>query len=245
MSKLIKEIESFQKIWNGGYRTGYSEKRNQKGLEEYIKSNISGKNLLEIGCGGGQWSKFIYDNNIFENLNCIDVLSAEHNNFWEYLGNDAKQKISYTHVKDFSLNFIEDETIDFVFSYDVFCHISYSGLEAYLESLHKKCSIGAKLLIMYADAEKYLNSEPENRYHVMKYLPSRKFLYRISNTLLIKDAEKDMDGVPSKPEFEPRWYWVGKSNFNKLCKKKGFKVINEDIGVDRTNPITLFEKVKR
>ena len=74
MNKLQKEINSFQKVWKGGYKTGYSNKRNQAGLEVYLADKISGKNLLEIGCGGGQWSKFILNLDIFEKIYCIDVL---------------------------------------------------------------------------------------------------------------------------------------------------------------------------
>ena len=43
MKKLEREIKSFQKVWDGGYKTGYSKKRNQIGLEDYIKNNLSGK----------------------------------------------------------------------------------------------------------------------------------------------------------------------------------------------------------
>ena len=57
-NKLHIEINSFKEMWDGGFRTGYSPKRNQKGLEDYLTSNLKGKTLLEIGCGGGQWSKF-------------------------------------------------------------------------------------------------------------------------------------------------------------------------------------------
>ena len=125
--KLAKEINSFQTIWNGGFRTGYSKKRNQKGIEEYLKKNMSGKCCLEIGCGGGQWSKFIYNLNIFDKIYCIDVLSAEHNNFWEYVGNDKKNKIEYIHINDFNLNCIPNDCLDYVFFYDVFCSSKISS----------------------------------------------------------------------------------------------------------------------
>jgi SAM-dependent methyltransferase len=243
MKNLNDEINSFQKVWEGGYKTGYSNKRNQKGLEKYIKENMFGQNLLEIGCGGGQWSKYIYKTNNFNKMFCIDVLSEEHNNFWNYVGDDSKGIIQYEHVKNFNLSFLSDASIDYVFNYDVFCHISYSGLAAYLESLFKKCKSGAKLLFMYADAEKYLNSEPENRYHVIKYLPKKKVIYKLSNRLLINDAIKDMDGMPSSPEFEPRWFWIGKKNFIELCEKKGFSILEDDLDIDKTNPITLFTKL--
>ena len=107
--KLIEEIKSFQTIWKGGFRTGYTQKRNQKGIEEYLEKNMTGKCCSEIGCGGGQWSKFIYNLNVFDKIYCIDVL------------------------------------LDYVFSYDVFCHISYSGQKKYLENLYEKCKINCKL----------------------------------------------------------------------------------------------------
>lgn len=238
-NKLKKELESFQNIWEGGYLTGYSPKRNQKGLEDYLKTNLKGKNFLEIGCGGGQWSKFIYDLNIFNKMYCIDALSEKHNNFWSYVGDSAENIIQYEQVKNFELNFIDDNSLDFVFSYDVFCHISLSGVQSYLSSLYKKCNKGAELLIMYADPKKYLKSEPENRYHVYRYLPKNKFLYKLSDKRLIADALSDCDGNPS----EGRWYWVGKDNFIEQCEKVGFKIVQDDLNIDNTNPITLFQKL--
>ena len=232
MNKTQKEINSFQKVWMGGYKTGYSQKRNQKGLETYLKKNLEGINLLEIGCGGGQWSKFIYDLHVFKNIYCIDVLSEDHNEFWQYLGNEAKDVIKYLQVNDFNLDFIEDNSLDFTFSYDVFCHLSYSSIETYLNSLYKKSKPGGKLLIMYADPAKYLKSEPENKYHVIKYLPEKKVLYKISNKLLISDALEDCDGEPSSPDFEPRWYWIGIKNFIDLCQSIGFEIINEDLNIE-------------
>ena len=52
---------------------------------------MKGKTCLEIGCGGGQWSKFIYDLNIFDKIYCIDALSEEHNCFG--ITQDMKKKI--------------------------------------------------------------------------------------------------------------------------------------------------------
>ncbi len=242
MSKLEKEIQSFQKVWKGGYRTGYSTKRNQKGLENYLAENLIGDNFLEIGCGGGQWSKYILNLNLFKKMTCVDVLTEEHNNFWSFVGEEAHEIITYKKIDNCELEFLEDQSIDYVFSYDVFCHLSLSTINDYLESLYKKCKDGAILLIMYADPAKYISSEPENRKHLMKYLPSKKLIYNISNRVLIRDALKDMDGKPSDPDFEPRWFWIGKNKFIALCEKQGFKIINEDLNIDKTNPITLFQK---
>lgn len=237
-SKLHKELNSFKNIWSGGYFTGYSEKRNQRGLEEYLSEYMVGNTLLEIGCGGGQWSKYIYELDIYEKIYCIDALSETHNKFWNYLGKSAKRIIQYEEVQDFSLNFIDDNSLDYVFSYDVFCHISYSGLESYLSALYKKCKAGSILLIMYADPVKYLKSEPENKYHVIRYLPKKKLIYKFSKKKLISDALLDFDGEPS----EGRWYWIGIERFTKACQDAGFKILSTDLNIDNTNPITLFSK---
>ena len=235
--KLKNEIESFKSIWKGGYKTGYSKKRNQRGVEMYIKNNMSGKCCLEIGCGGGQWSKFIYDLNIFDKIYCIDVLSAEHNNFWEYVGYEKKNKIEYFQVKDFSLDCIPNNCLDYVFSYDVFCHISYSGQSEYLRNLYNKCNENCNLFIMYADPNKYIISEPEHLYHVKQFIPNNG---RDCSNLydLISACLDDKDGIPSPG----RWYWVGLSNFINNCLKYNYKIINPDLNIDKTNPITLFMK---
>lgn len=235
--KLINEISSFKNIWHGGFRTGYSDKRNQKGIELYLKDNLKGKYFLEIGCGGGQWSKYIYNLNIFDKIYCIDILSAEHNNFWEYVGSEKKEKIEYIQVKDFSLDFLKDNTLDYVFSYDVFCHISYSGQKEYLKNLYSKCKNDCILNIMYADAKKYLLNEPENIDHVKVYIPNQGNNCK-SNDELIDLCVLDKDGTV----MEGRWYWIGINNFIELCKLNNYTILEEDLNIDKTNPITLFTK---
>jgi hypothetical protein len=37
-----------------------------------------------------------------------------------YVGNEKKDKIEYIQVKDFSLDFLDNNNLDYVFSYDVF-----------------------------------------------------------------------------------------------------------------------------
>jgi SAM-dependent methyltransferase len=236
-NKLEDELKSFQKIWNGGFRTGYSLKRNQRGVELYIKENMKGKCLLEIGCGGGQWSKFIYDLNIFDKIYCVDALSAQHNKFWEYVGNDKKDKIEYFQVKDFTLSFIPENTLDYVFSYDVFCHISYSGQKEYLQYLYNKCKSQCQLLIMYADPYKYFRNEPEHIY-IQHREQVEKGKVAKNNEELIKLLLGDSDSEPAAG----RWYWIGINRFKELCYDNNYKILCEDVDIDKTNPITLFTK---
>ena len=205
--KLNQEIASFQNLWEGGFKTGYNDKRNQIGIEKYLSRIIKSKCVLEIGCGGGQWSKFMYD--YVEQLYCVDILSAEHNKFWEYVGKEKTDKIHYIHINDFLLSEIPEDIIDFVFSYDVFCHISLSG------------------------TDKYFINEPEN-IHIQE---NEQGIYGDHNRLKHKLIE-ECDGLP----YSGRWYWIGTTNFVHLCEKYGYEIVDKDLNIDKTNPLTLFKK---
>jgi len=238
-NKYELEIESFQNIWHGGYFGHNNSVRNQLGLEHYLKTEVE-KNLtiLEIGCGRGRWSKFIYETLQPKKLQCIDVLSQEHNGFWSFVGNEKKERLEYFQVKNFSLDEIPDNSLDFVFSYDVWCHISSSSQELYLESLYKKCKPGAKLLIMYADPEKYFKSEPNNLWFIKEYLPKEKTSNVDDNKKIFELAIEDSDGEI----IEGRWYWIGKQKFLENVLKHNYKILSEDLEIDKTNVLTLFEK---
>ena len=246
--KLKKELGSFSKIWKGGLLPNpdhrKNSKRNMRKIFEYLEKNIEKNlNILEMGCGRGWWTKQIYEKLDPNQLTCIDAKSAEDNNFWRYIGESKKDKTLYHQVNDFNLDEIPDNSLDFVFSYSCFCHISLSGQEWYLKNLFKKCRPGAKLLIMYADVEKYLKSEPENFNHIrlscsLDKWEECKYLISEGNTNVIKLAEKESDTHYNNGQ----WFWVGKDKFLNLCRKFNYEIINEDLDIDKTNPMTLFQK---
>ncbi len=242
--RLQEEIAVFHKsgVWKNGFRTGYNKKRNQVGIEEYLVNKLAGKNLtvLEIGCGGGQWSKFLHQH--VGKLHCTDLLSATYNNFWNYVGHDKIDKITYHQVHDFSLEFIPDNSIDFVFSYDVFCHISEIGILEYLKNLYPKVKVNAELMIMYADPKKYIINEPEHLPQFIQTLP-KNIVYQNQNDL-IELALRDRNGDMNNYHNKPRWFFVGIDNFVKGCEQNNYKILERDLDIDKTNPITLFKKYK-
>lgn len=241
--KLEKEIQSFQNIWHDGFRTGHHPICNQIGIIKYAASTMKGNCCLEIGCGGGQWSKWIYQIGVFDKIYCIDVLSAEHNKFWEYVGEDKKDKIEYIQVKDFSLDCIPENSLDYVFSYDVFCHISAYGQELYLKNLYNKCKNDCLLFIMYADVEKFTHACPdtlefrkqdtEKCYSMRTDVPTPSL---DTPEDVFEACKNDKDGVP----FPGRWYWIGTDNFCKLLEKYNYQIIYRDVNIDKRNPMTLF-----
>ena len=107
--------------------------------------------VLEIGPGRGGWTKALLGQSV-QKLYALDALSAEHNGFWTYVGNDPR--VVYTQVGDFECTPVPDREIDFFFSFGVFCHISRRGTEAYFTSVARKMKPGATGFCMISDYDK-------------------------------------------------------------------------------------------
>lgn len=217
MEKLQKELQSFSTIWRGGYFNNIeNDERNLMAIKEgCIDEYLTEQDVvLEIGCGRGAWTKHLSQKAKY--TYCFDALSAQHNCFWEYIGENNKDKINYIHVSDFSCKDIPDNSISFLFSYDVFCHISYSGMTEYFKNLYPKLKSGAKCFVMVADYDKY-----------------SKFRTPTSEKV------EDYDGEPSPG----RWYWYGTKRFCAALRNLGYIVLNEDMDLIRRDPITFFTKL--
>jgi SAM-dependent methyltransferase len=203
-----------------------------KGLENYLKTIIKKQHtVFEIGCGGGQWTKLI--SSLSKYVICNDAKNAEDNRLFEFLkyygiGNN----VYFFQAIDFNLDKIPDNSLDIVFSYDVFCHISLSGQREYLHNLYKKCKSGCLLIIMIADPYKYTVSEPE---HVDLFF-GVDALTDIDSAIQKSLDDCDGESVPG------RWYFVGIDNFIKICLENQYTIIQRDLNIDKTNPIVLFQK---
>lgn len=235
MDKLRKELMSFSNLWRGGTthpRIGWEksvETSIHQDLEQIVEICISPyvnqtTNVLEIGAGGGFWTQRMLNAN---SITCFDALSAKHNRFWRRIGGKRKN-VSYFKVSDFKCNELKKESIDYVFSYDVFCHISYSGASAYLRYMRRKLADGANCLIMIADADKYDFEDGRNK------------LMRRAGFSNFNDLVRDYDGAPKNG----RWYFYGTDLFCKLLERHGYTLVSRDVATeaDKLNPIIHFRK---
>lgn len=220
--KLKTELESFQGIWHGGFWNDIANTDNRQLGRVYdycLKNRVDDSNVLEIGCGRGSWTKNMLG---AKSIHVVDALSAEHNGFWENVGRHPH--INYQQVKDFELSSVPDNSIDFVWSYDVFCHISWSGTCEYIKALKNKMKAGAIGFIMVADYDKYIASGS---------VPGANPMYKS-----MAEEVNDFDG----PAYAGRWYWYSKDRFCQALTENGFKVIEADVKLDARNPITQFSK---
>lgn len=261
--KLSKELDSFQKIWKGGFYQGDPLNPTHSPLyalgyigiphaifltciKPYVSENTS---VLEIGCGRGAYTRTMLS---AKEIWCLDALAAEHNGFWEYVGQEAQSKIKYFQVEDFSCSMLPDDHFDYFFSYDALCHVSFEGISEYMKNIHSKLKPGAHGFLMVADYEKYnFFLDHSDRFNVM-----RGIVDNIKTWLIRWPAQKcaNIWGWISKrgmkkqdlsEHTEPvpgRWYHAGTDQTCKMLEACGYTILDKDIGVDYRNPIIHFVK---
>jgi cyclopropane fatty-acyl-phospholipid synthase-like methyltransferase len=159
MKKQNFTKEDFLRFWgaNGYVETWDGYKHNwSKEIQNLILNQIGydkDKTVLEIGCGGGYWTKFLCENS--SKVYAIDLLpkSPLNNNNLTYIENEDMQ---------FDCNSIPSNSIDFAFSFGTFCHLSTSACELYLKDTLRVLKKGGTAIFMYSDdasLKKFYNDE--------------------------------------------------------------------------------------
>lgn len=255
--RLAKELDSFQKIWKGGYYEG--DVLSELSFSTYgrsgfmsilyatylkcIKPYINDKTIvLEIGPGRGTWTKTMLD---AEKIIVIDALSAEHNKFWEYIGEQAK--IDYFQVSDFSCKELPDNFFNYMFSFGCLCHVSYDGIVEYAKNLYPKLKSGCNCFWMIADYDKY-NAllEKENDLDLLMQLLKSKRIFRpLYNYYVhkrkvnkVKHLDKNENDIPAPG----RWYHCGTERCCEMLRSNGYRIIEMDTGTTHRDPIIHFTK---
>jgi hypothetical protein len=220
--KLRRELRSFGGLWEGGYCNRIGDdgpRRLMRVVRMCIEPYAHGATAVEIGCGRGAFTKRIHDAGA-RKIYCLDALPARHNRFWRYVGDDARGVIDYHQVRDFSCKMLPDQAIEYLFSFDTFCHISLTGIAEYLKNLRDKLVRGANCFVMIADA---------NKYRAFSTTDGR---CRPTDGI----ATESYDGAP-KPG---RWYWVGTERFCGLLDRFGYRVVVRDVDACPRDPICHF-----
>lgn len=266
--KLKKELQSFNTVWQGGYCEG--DPLDPMGCSSYgilgymsvlhiiyltcIKPYVNeNSTVLEIGPGRGAWTKtFLHQR--AKQIWCLDALSAEHNNFWKYVG--QTEAVKYIHVNDFHCNELPDNHFNYLFSFGALCHVSFTGIAEYMKNIFPKLKKGSHCFIMVADYEKF-NGAIDNinslsalkaldfimpakhwKKRIFKYFihkMSQRFI-RLQNNLSRLDLMEDTIPKPS------RWYHAGTKETCDLLNQIGYRVNDPDICVSNRDPIIHFSK---
>lgn len=260
--------KQFSLAWSGGYYEGDpldSMAESTYGVYGYnsslhtvylacIRPYVGPETVaLEIGPGRGAWSKVILARNCTK-LYAVDAAPAEHTHFWEYVGQN--QRATYIVTKDFELNDVPDSSIDFFFSFGVFCHLRPEMCASYIRSLARKMKPGANGFLMVADFDKYSSCQKNADNTSLKrffdhqtrkvWMPMRlaysatwnMFRSKMDLECVSKDKERNL----SNSAGDTSWYHWGIENACKTLSESGFEVIDQDIDAINRDPIAHFRK---
>ncbi len=260
-TKLKEELKSFQNLWKGGFFEGeplspteptnyylYGETMTVlhatylKCIKPFINENTV---ALEIGPGRGAWTKTMLK---AKEITVIDALSAEHNQFFEYVGRSSK--IKYIQVNDFLAKELPDNHFNYMFSFGCLCHVSFEGIAEYATNLFKKLAPGCNCFWMIADYDKLNNAfERQNELdYALKLLRKRRLLkilvpyYRLfkiwNNQNKVFFADKNEDNEPRAG----RWYHCGVDRCQQMLQDVGYRIIESDVDTVYRDPIIHFTK---
>jgi hypothetical protein len=254
-ARLSAELESFRTHWKGGFFAGdpldpmFSPHAVFGYIGVYhaiylacIKPYITAETAaIELGPGRGAWTRALLP---AREVWCLDALSAEHNGFWEYVGQVAN--VNYVHISDFSCSSLPDDTFDYLFSYDTLCHVSFDGIGAYLKSLRSKLRAGAQGFVMVADFEKYRHfiAQSESRSVFSAFVPY--FSNPIVRWFLESKARKLNRNLMARYEVFMRdpeangWFHAGVDRTCELLVNLGYEVLDCDLDIDPKSPIIHF-----
>lgn len=120
-------------------------------VKAYIEPNVtSGSTVLEIGPGGGRWTKYL--------LHARTIVLVELNPiFFDYLNDrfpGVKEKFRCYQTAGDELNGIESASVDFVFTFGTFVHLEPEVIQSYLQHIERVLRPGGMATLQYADKTK-------------------------------------------------------------------------------------------
>jgi hypothetical protein len=197
---------------------------------------------LEIGPGHGAYTRAMLD---AREVWCLDALSAEHNAFWEHVG--TQPHVHYIQVRDHSCAMLPEDGIDFVFSFDVLCHVPFEGIEAYAGALVPKLRSGAHCFWMVADYAKYRRFIAD-RQSVLPAFTSkigrpwlRSLIERVAHRVESRELAPYLRHIELPEGLEGSgWFDAGIDQTTTMLEGLGYRVLEPDIGIDPRSPIVHF-----
>ena len=163
--------KQFQDFWGAdGY---YENFQFGVGIERVVEKTITPfysntKTALEVGCGGGVFTDRLIGH--FKHLYAIDVIAKPNRFKWD----------DFTFIEvpnqDYTCHGIESNTIDYCFSYGVFCHLSDQALKEYFENVYRVLKKGGNFVFMISNFEKFTAGENCSSFKRGDLLPGGHFV---------------------------------------------------------------------
>jgi hypothetical protein len=251
--QLKTELQSVQNKWHGGYWEGQplhplaTSPYNQVGFVSIlhatylhcIKPYITPETVsLEIGPGRGAWTQCLLPS---KEVYALDALSAEHNNFFSYLGYPTHVK--YFQVSDFECEMLPDNHFDYMFSHGCLCHVSFDGMTRYANRIYPKMKSGSNCFWMVGDSQKY-NAAYLN-YSIWDALERIVPAQGRPLVAQLKQMWAPIQQLPPGQNEQPGpglWYAAGGARTCAMLASAGYKIVDADVGTNVRDPIIHFRK---
>ncbi len=252
-TRLSQELRSFQNIWQSGYfegdplnpiaRSSYGDLGFMSTLHATylccIKPYVNQDTVaLEIGPGRGAWTKTLLP---AREVYALDALSAEHNDFHDYVG--RHEHVKYFQVSDFKCEMLPENHFTYMFSFGCLCHVSFEGIEAYATHVFPKLRSGSHCFWLVSDYEKYNQAVSEfpdlSVRNVIFRRPKKNFLKNwFINQRRPRSIPEDRHNSPSPG----RWYHAGVDRTCRMLESIGYAIVDPDVGTCHRDPILHFVK---
>lgn len=112
-------------------------------IQKLIPDNSS---IIEIGPGGGRWSEFLLKKSSTLHLvdiskKCLELCSERFK---------KNKNIDFNLIKDVKFDFAESDSMDVVFSYDVFVHIDKAQIIEYFQEFERVLKKNGRIILHYS-----------------------------------------------------------------------------------------------
>ncbi len=139
-----------------------------------IKAHLPGDHILEIACGFGRWTNYLKD--LCRKLTAIDLSD-------EYI-KVCRQRFSTNSNLDFfvnngkSLDMLEDNSVDFIFSFDSLFHADESVIDAYFSQFPRIMEKNGAAFIHHSNLGEYME-----KYRKIRKIPKLQGLLKRTGIL--------------------------------------------------------------
>jgi SAM-dependent methyltransferase len=143
------ELRGWRYMLHALFHRGSSPGPLYKVVDRYIRPYVAaGATVLEIGCGGGRWTRYLV------NAGRLIAVDIDPVFFAPLRARFPQAKLEFYQSSGFELTGIADDSVDYVFSFGTFVHIEPDGIAAYFAELKRVLRAGGKAVIQYAAKEK-------------------------------------------------------------------------------------------
>jgi hypothetical protein len=257
------ETEAFSRIWEGGYYE--SNPLDPFDSSSYLAHGFMNTTyvtylmcikpfvdetttVLEIGPGRGAWTKTFVERGAKE-IWALDAAPPEHTRFHDHVG--RHDHVHYVQVSDCELRDVEDDSIDYFFTFGVFCHLPNEMVADYIAHLPAKLRSGANGFLMVGDFDKY------NRCIVQR--DALEHLFEAKRYAVHRYVDRAMRRVrPQYFDFQPldvgariakqgeggigAWHHMSTTTACELLEAAGLEIVTSDVEANPRDPIIHFRK---